>query len=79
MKTRSMKKSLIASTALATAMAGGSAMAASAGSNPFATHSVKDSATTQLAEMACGAGQCGGNMKGSGDEAKGKDQDKSKS
>lgn len=78
MKTRSMKKSLIASTALATAMAGGSAMAASVGSNPFATQPVKDSATVQLAEMACGAGQCGGNMQNSDDKPKTKDQDKTK-
>lgn len=79
MKARSMKKSLIASTALATAMVGGSAMAASAGSNPFATQSVKDSATVQLAEMSCGAGQCGSNVQGSSSDAKNKDQNKTKS
>lgn len=62
MKNRSLKTSLITSTALATAVIGGTAMAA--GNNPFASQTTQ-SATVQVAEMSCGAGQCGGNMNNS--------------
>lgn len=62
MKARHIKSSLIASTALATAVAGGSAFAASG--NPFASQQVQDKTATQLAEMSCGAGQCGSNTTG---------------
>ncbi len=60
MKAQSKKHLLIGSTALATAIAGSSAMAAG-NANPFASESTH-TGTLKTAEMACGAGQCGSNM-----------------
>ena len=71
MKAQSKKHLLIGSTALATAIAGSSAMAAG-NANPFASESTH-AGTLQTAEMACGEGQCGSTM----DEDKEKDDDKS--
>ncbi|MDG4868317.1 hypothetical protein P8631_09940 [Guyparkeria sp. 1SP6A2] len=69
MKAQSKKHLLIGSTALATAIAGSSAMAAGNG-NPFASESTH-AGTFQTAEMACGAGQCGSSMEEeNGDEEK---------
>lgn len=67
MKNRSLKTSLVTSTALATAVIGGTAMAA--GNNPFASQTTQ-STTVQVAEMSCGAGQCGSNMNKSSDTKK---------
>ena len=66
------KHLLIGSTALATALAGSTALAAGNG-NPFASESTH-AGTFQTAEMACGAGQCGSSM----DEEKG-DEEKDES
>ncbi len=61
MKAQSRKHLLIGSTALATAIAGSSAMAASQGGNPFASETTH-AGSLKTAEMACGAGQCGSSM-----------------
>lgn len=72
-KNLSKKHLLIGSTALATAIAGSSAMAAGNG-NPFASESTH-AGTFQTAEMACGAGQCGSSMdEEKGDDDKGDDK-----
>ena len=71
MKTQSKKQLLVTSTALATALAGGSALAAGSGSNPF-TSQTTHAGSLQTAEMACGAGQCGSSMD---EEEKDGDQD----
>lgn len=69
MKAQSKKHLLIGSTALATALAGSTAMAAG-NANPFASESTH-TGTLKTAEMACGAGQCGSNMEEeNGDEEK---------
>ena len=60
MKAQSKKHLLIGSTALATALAGSTAMAAANG-NPVASESTH-AGSFQTAEMACGAGQCGSSM-----------------
>ena len=60
MKTRSL--SLVAGSALAATLATGSAMATPAAQNPFSSQQTT-AAPTVLADMACGAGGCGGNMK----------------
>ncbi|MFW5955060.1 MAG: hypothetical protein ACOCSG_07135 [Guyparkeria sp.] len=70
MKAQSKKHLLIGSTALATAIASSSAMAAGNG-NPFASESTH-AGTLQTAEMACGEGKCGNK-----DDDKEKDDDKS--
>ncbi|HER20185.1 MAG: hypothetical protein JXJ30_07635 [Halothiobacillaceae bacterium] len=64
------KQLLIGSTALATALAGSTAMAAGNG-NPFASESTH-AGTFQTAEMACGSGQCGSSM----DDDKGEEEEK---
>jgi len=74
MKSQSKKHLLIGSTALATALAGSSALAATGG-NPFASESTH-AGTFQTAEMACGAGQCGSSMD---DDEKGSDDEDGKS
>lgn len=61
MKTRTL--SLVAGSALAATLATGSALAAPSASNPFASQTSPSAAPTVLADMACGAGGCGGNMK----------------
>jgi nucleoside-specific outer membrane channel protein Tsx len=62
MKTRSMQKTLLASTVIAASVAAGAAMAAT-NQSPFESNHTQGS-SMQLAEMACGgAASCGGNMK----------------
>lgn len=62
MKTRSIKKTLLATTAIAAAVSAGSALAA-ASQNPFGSAQAQTN-NQKLAEMSCGAnGACGGNMK----------------
>ncbi len=76
MKAQSKKHLLIGSTALATALAGSTVMAAG-NSNPFASESTH-AGTFQTAEMACGSGQCGSSMDDEkGDDDNGDDKDKS--
>ncbi len=75
MKAQSKKQLLIGSTALATAIAGSSAMAAGNG-NPFASESTH-AGTFHTAEMACGAGQCGSSMDDDKGDDEGGDKDKS--
>jgi hypothetical protein len=62
MKTRSIQKTLLASTVIAGCVAAGAAMAAT-NQSPFASSHTQGS-SVQLAEMSCGgAASCGGNMK----------------
>lgn len=62
MKTRSIQKTLLASTVVAASVAAGAAMAAS-NQSPFVSNHTQGS-NMQLAEMSCGgAASCGGNMK----------------
>ncbi|WP_407275973.1 hypothetical protein [Halothiobacillus sp. DCM-1] len=74
MKTRRL--SLAAGSALAASLAAGAALAAPTAANPFASQQTTATPTV-VADMACGAGGCGGNMKKKSDQTEQKDQSKS--
>lgn len=68
--------SVLTGGALAATLAGGVALAAPAAHSPL-TSQQTTAAPTVLADMACGAGGCGGNMKKKSDQTDNKSDQKS--